>query len=56
MMLNPNYGLHGTAFVNDHLMRFPEASTGYRGPHGITGTVEMLLAGAPSISLRLMAR
>jgi len=27
-----------------------------RAPHGITGTVEMLLAGAPSISLRLMAR
>ena len=25
-------------------------------PQGITGTVEMLLAGAPSISLRLIAR
>ncbi|TND03777.1 MAG: hypothetical protein FD118_1195 [Rhodocyclaceae bacterium] len=25
-------------------------------PHDITGTVEMLFAGAPSISLRLMAR
>jgi len=27
-----------------------------RVPQGITGTVEMLLAGAPLISLRLMAR
>jgi len=25
-------------------------------PHGMTGTVEMLFAGAPSINLRLMAR
>jgi hypothetical protein len=25
-------------------------------PHGMTGTVDMLFAGAPSISLRLMAR
>jgi len=25
-------------------------------PHGMTGTVEMLFAGAPSISLRLMAK
>jgi hypothetical protein len=24
--------------------------------HGMTGTVDMLFAGAPSISLRLMAR
>jgi hypothetical protein len=29
---------------------------GYFGPQGITGTVEMLLAGEPSMILRLMAR
>jgi hypothetical protein len=27
----------------------------YRPPHGMTGTVEMLFAGAPSINFRLIA-